>query len=111
MVNLTEIIDTNSRQVSSEANHNFELQKGRDRTRFYLALSIVIGYFILIFIICFSPLIIKNTIGLNKDKDTADNVINIINSYTSITTGVTSIVGFVLGYYFKEKEQTKEESI
>jgi len=86
-------------QNSQEKPYNKD--EHRDKTRSWLARLFVWGYFgIIVILIIGIPT--YNIFVIRVDKTL---VLDFENTYTSITSSIVGLLGFVLGFYFKEGEK------
>ncbi|OGM29804.1 hypothetical protein A2801_00175 [Candidatus Woesebacteria bacterium RIFCSPHIGHO2_01_FULL_41_10] len=79
-----------------------ELPIKKEETRAQIARYFVVGYFTLsVFVFVF--VFIYNLILLSIGKDTF--TIELIQTFTAVSGALSGLLGFVLGYYFKSKEE------
>ncbi len=76
-----------------------------NKSRYDLARLVIICYMLLVVLAFFSPAIIYYFIGFKpvsgKESEYLDKIVQILNSYIGALTGMTGLVGFIVGYYFK----------
>ncbi len=75
-----------------------------NRNRYKLATYILIGYMLLILFAFASPFFVYKYIGLGGKADFSDKIVQILNAYMGALTGLTGLVGFIVGYYYKGKD-------
>lgn len=99
---------------NSTARKEAEQQAGqppivREQSRYKLAKYIVLGYMLLIVFAFMVPFIVYKFIGFTQGADPADKIVQILNAYVGALTGLTGLVGFIIGYYFKERSEGNNE--
>lgn len=90
-----------TKQKTSVINEVYNKDEHRDKTRSWLAQWFVLGYFgIIIFLIISIPT--YNIFVVKIDKVL---VLDFQNTFLAITSSIAGLLGFVLGFYFKEGEK------
>ena len=95
---------------SSPSKRELEQQAGTapvdpEHSRYRLAKYIIFGYMLLIIFSFSMPFVVYKIIGFPQNVDPADKIVQVLNAYVGALTGLTGLVGFIIGYYFKEHSE------
>lgn len=82
----------------------------KERTRQKIAYIVIAAYILLVIMNLVLPMIMYFSYWPPKDPLTIADIKDLMMAISGVLSGFVSILGFIVGYYFKAAEQIAEES-